>query len=128
MGIRVECPHGHVFKVKEKYAGKRGLCPHCKGQVEVRVPAALDTSQAAEQAYRDAVISTHRAKNAAPPPPKSAGSSSIFDEHPEQSGSSTSGSLLGSSVIRHDVKCSCGAKVPMWFARCPSCGTFIQQR
>ena len=43
MGIRVECPHGHVFKVKDKYAGKKGLCPHCEGQVIVHVPDTTTT-------------------------------------------------------------------------------------
>ena len=45
MGIQVECPHGHVFKVKDKYAGKKGLCPHCEGQVIVQVPDALTVSE-----------------------------------------------------------------------------------
>jgi len=40
MGIPVTCPNGHEFKVKDKYAGKKGLCPYCKGQVAVRVPDA----------------------------------------------------------------------------------------
>ena len=43
MGIQVECPNGHTFKVKDKYAGKKGLCPHCEGQVIVLVPDALTT-------------------------------------------------------------------------------------
>ena len=32
------------FKVKDKYAGKKGLCPHCEGQVIVQVPDALTAS------------------------------------------------------------------------------------
>ena len=41
MGIQVECPNGHVFKVKEKYAGKKGICPLCPGKVSVQVPDTL---------------------------------------------------------------------------------------
>lgn len=126
MGIQVECPHGHKFKVKDKYAGKRGLCPHCADQVVVQVPD-LETSSATEEAYRDAVIGEHRANHAAPPVP-SGDTSSVFDDHPAVKGSGTSGSLLGSSVLRHNIKCECGASVPMWFAKCPSCGTFLQNR
>ncbi|MEM6798774.1 MAG: hypothetical protein AAF589_04600 [Planctomycetota bacterium] len=129
MGIRVECPHGHHFKVKDKYAGKRGLCPHCKGQVVVHVPhidAGKSLPLAAEQAYRNAVISEHKAAHAAPPPTGS--SSSVFDDEPVAQDSSTSGSLLGSSVIRHNIKCSCGTSVPMWYAKCPSCGKFLENR
>ena len=38
---------------------------------------------------------------------------------------STSGSLLGSSVIRHNIKCKCAQHVPMWYARCPACGSYL---
>ena len=48
MGIQVECPNGHTFKVKDKYAGKKGLCPHCEGQVVVQVPDALSANPASE--------------------------------------------------------------------------------
>ena len=40
--------------------------------------------------------------------------------------SGTSGSLLGSSVIRHNIKCRCGQHVPMWYARCPACGQYLE--
>ena len=37
MSIRVVCSNGHTLNVKEKYAGKTGLCPKCKaGQLSVR--------------------------------------------------------------------------------------------
>ena len=124
MGIEVTCPHGHTFKVKDKYAGKRGLCPKCQGQVVVVVPG-LEQAEAAEKAYRDAVISEHKAAHAAPPP---SNAGSIFDDHPAPRGSSVSGSLLGSSVMRHNIKCECGAAVPMWFAKCPQCGAYLQNR
>lgn len=123
MGIQVECPNGHVFKVKDKYAGKKGLCPQCEGQVVVQVPAMPDKT---ESAFREAIIQEHRAAHAAPP----TGSSSVFDDHPStssESDSGTSASLIGSSVIRHKIKCECGAHVPMWFAKCPSCGKFLEQ-
>ena len=128
MGIPVKCPHGHTFKVKDKYAGKRGLCPHCPSQVVVQVPA-LETSSSAEEAYRNALLQEHRAKNPAPPPPSGVGNS-VFDDHATSSSNSgTSGSLLGSSVIRHNnLKCGCGASVPMWYAKCPNCGEFMQTR
>ena len=34
--------------------------------------------------------------------------------------------LLGSSVVRHNIRCKCGESVPMWFAKCPKCGTFLE--
>lgn len=122
MGIQVRCPHGHTFKVKDKYAGKRGLCPHCTEQVVVQVPD-LESSDALAKAYRQAVTEEHRAAHAV-----DTGSSSIFDDVPHEADPSSSGSMLGSSVIRHNVRCSfCNTSVPMWYAKCPSCGHFMDQ-
>lgn len=123
MGIQVKCPHGHLFKVKDKYAGKRGLCPHCKGQVVVNVPDII-SSQEINKAYRDTIISEHRAAN-----PVESGDSSVLDDVPQDADAGTSGSLLGSSVIRHNIRCEfCKESVPMWYAKCPSCGHFIENR
>ncbi|HEY1600198.1 MAG TPA: DUF4339 domain-containing protein [Pirellulales bacterium] len=36
MGIKFECVHcGHVLHVKDYLAGKRGVCPHCQGRIEI---------------------------------------------------------------------------------------------
>ena len=127
MGIQVECPNGHTFKVKDKYAGKKGLCPHCEGQVIVQVPDALSVTPASDVLQREAIArrqsSHHQAVS------ESSSGSHVFDdpsEQPAPPGSSTSGSLLGSSVIRHNIKCKCGQHVPMWYARCPSCGQYLE--
>ena len=125
MGIRVECPHGHVFKVKDKYAGKKGLCPHCEGQVIVLVPDAT-TTEASEVLQREAIQRRQKAQHASS---ASSSGSHVFDDPSEMvasASSSTSGSLLGSSVIRHNVKCKCGEHVPMWYARCPACGAYLE--
>lgn len=122
MGIQVECPFGHVFRVKDKYAGKKGLCPHCDGQVLVHVPDVISAEET-NKAYRQAVINEHRAQN-----PVSQSDSFVFDEGQEgsSSGAGSSGSMLGSSVIRHRVKCTqCGDPVPMWYAKCPNCGEYL---
>jgi hypothetical protein len=120
MGISVTCPNGHEFKVKDKYAGKKGLCPFCKGQVAVRVPDAVSSDQL-QKAARRAAAQEHGAI-----PPTDA--ASVLDDSSVADGDSGSGSLLGSSVIKHNVKCKCGNHVPMWFARCPKCGVFMPQR
>jgi len=118
MGISVTCPNGHRFKVKDKYAGKKGLCPHCQDQVKVQVPDAASSDDLSKAAYR-AAAEEHGA---------AAASASVFDDHHDSSDPSGSASLLGSSVIQHHVKCACGERVPMWFARCPKCGEFMPQR
>jgi hypothetical protein len=43
MSIQVKCPKGHELQVKEKYAGKSGLCPFCLSSLEV--PAKLVKSE-----------------------------------------------------------------------------------
>jgi len=130
MGISVTCPNGHDFKVKDKYAGKKGLCPYCPGQVAVRVPDTVSSKSLTDAAsskgltdaaYR-AAAEEHGGGVAA------AAAASVFDDDPHDSQTpdpSTSGSLIGSSVIRHNIRCKCGERVPMWFARCPKCGEFI---
>ena len=123
MGIPVTCPQGHQFKVKDKYAGKKGLCPFCEGQVLVRVPDALSSESVLTAVHR-AVAADHGSGSGIH---GSVGSSSVLDDAASLD-SSTSGSLLGSSVIRHDVKCRCGESVPMWFAKCPNCGQFMPTR
>ena len=120
MGIPVTCPNGHEFKVKDRYAGKKGLCPYCKGQVAVRVPAA-STDDISQAAYRVAA-EEHGASVAATT------DSSVFDDHGDTSDPSASCSLMSSSVMRHNIKCKCGESVPMWFAKCPKCGIFFDRR
>jgi hypothetical protein len=125
MGIQVECPNGHVFKVKDKYAGKKGLCPHCEGQVIVLVPDALTANPASDVLQREAILRRQAAAHHSSAPSES----HVFDdpnELPAAAGSGTSGSLLGSSVIRHNVRCKCGQHVPMWYARCPACGQYLE--
>ena len=97
MGIRVECPNGHVFKVKDKYAGKKGVCPHCDGKVVVVVPMA--SVENFSENVLDSMV------------------------HPTESSSS---SLLSGSAVRHAKReCpKCGAKNPYWHAKCASCGAF----
>ena len=135
MGIQVECPNGHTFKVKDKYAGKKGLCPHCEGQVVVQVPDALSANPASEVLQKEAIqrrqATQHHPANRTTAPRQAASKASdshVFDdpnEGPAPASSGTSGSLLGSSVIRHNIKCKCGQHVPMWYARCPACGQYL---
>ena len=128
MGIQCECPNGHTFKVKDKYAGKKGLCPHCEGQVIVQVPDALSVTPASDVLQREAIARRQASHHHAASESSSSGSH-VFDdpnEGPAPSSSGTSGSLLGSSVIRHNIKCKCGQHVPMWYARCPACGQYLE--
>ncbi|MBX3424877.1 MAG: hypothetical protein KF688_04280 [Pirellulales bacterium] len=122
MGIPVKCPNGHEFNVKEKYAGKKGICPFCKGKnVIVRVPDSL-SSKEITKAFAEA-IAEETLRGVKP----SNSDSSIFDDAADQA-DSASNSHLSSSVVRHNIRCRCGESVPMWFAKCPKCGTFMDHR
>jgi len=102
MGIRVECPNGHVFKVKDKYAGKKGICPHCDGKVVVQVPTTVESF-----------------------------SVNVLDAAAhETGGGASSSSLLSGSAIRHHKKAcvKCGAMVNYWHAKCTNCGAYQEGR
>lgn len=120
MSIDVTCPNGHSFKVKDKYAGKRGLCPLCEDRVAVTVPDILS-----EEVILDII-------GPAPPPPVADESASVLDDDvgsvfdDEEDVSSTM-SLVGTSAIRHQRECpNCSRSLPYWFAKCPVCDTYIR--
>ena len=55
MGIRFYCPNGHKLNVKEKLAGKRGICPHC--QVRLLIPhKSTRSSSREERAKQDKLV------------------------------------------------------------------------
>ena len=132
MSIEVRCPNGHLLKVKDKYGGKTGVCPFCKGRVLVSVPKKLSeedivdlisapSSRASEE--DDASSATGEEGDAKSVPSETADSESILDDaHEESSGIS----IVGASAIRHRTECpKCNEQIPYWFAKCPKCGTYL---
>jgi len=114
MAIHVTCPNGHRLKVKDKYAGKKGLCPFCKKPVDVPRPITDEDviailgnpAKSANKAGRD-------------------DDTSVLDDHlaPRESSSM---SLLGGSAVRHTKRCpNCLQEVPYWFATCPQCQAYL---
>ncbi len=45
MSIKVTCPNGHTLQVRSEFAGKSGLCPHCKARIEVPKPEPAAVSE-----------------------------------------------------------------------------------
>jgi DNA-directed RNA polymerase subunit M/transcription elongation factor TFIIS len=118
MAIEVTCPSGHVLKVKDKYAGKTGCCPHCNSRVYVPEPAKVSEDDILEF-VGPAVPSESPADD---------DDESVY-EHPEETSeasSSSSGMSLLGSATRHTKTCpNCNYKTPMWHATCPRCDFFF---
>ena len=140
MAISVKCPNGHDLKVKDEYAGKSGLCPHCHAKIRVPLPQPKSPPPKPPDKVSDddvlAMLGPPRAVNvstssdedgsAAFPPRKApAGGESIHDAAPGKPESPASGiSLLGASVLRREKLCPhCGNLTSYTFTHCPRCGT-----
>lgn len=39
MSIQFFCPHGHLLRVKDSFAGRKGFCPACKAPIQVPTPS-----------------------------------------------------------------------------------------
>jgi len=109
-------------RLKDKYAGKKGLCPHCDGKVVVNVPELTDevppdSAPAPVKVQKPYVIDEHDA-------------ALVYDDplSVSEGASDTGHSLIGASAIRHGKKCAkCGAKSPIWYASCQKCGEFFKE-
>ena len=112
MGIPVTCPAGHSFKVKEKYAGKRGRCPFCRERIEVPDPGKLTDEDIADMMGEPPASSLPATSSSSDP-------ASIFDDSQDDSSAL---SLLEASAIRQMKKCRfCGERIPFWSKHCPHC-------
>lgn len=117
MSIRVKCPNGHEFKVKDKYAGQRGYCPYC--HAEVHVPAKLTEDEVLDLL--------------GPPPPAEPVGDLPVHQDPKHmrlatDPSSMSGSsLLGSTVLNRGMKTcpKCKKEVRLAYDICPYCRTYF---
>jgi len=123
MAIEVRCPNGHVLKVKDRFAGKSGLCPRCKARVEVPKPSAVTDEEILD------VLGP-------PPPPEpdsedeeaagvGPGRPGEVHQDPRHVLGSESGiSLLGSSILGRKKICpGCHRVTSYSFKWCPGCGT-----
>src|SRR5690349_19875041 len=114
MSIDVICPNGHALKIKDKYAGKTGRCPHC--QMPVQVPVASSAAHLTD----DDILSMVG-------PPVTNNDLPVHQEaHPFESGSGLS--LLGGSGIqkRSTKTClKCKREVNARLDICPHCHMYF---
>ena len=114
MSIDVLCRNGHTLKVKDKYAGKTGRCPHC--QMPVQVPQAATAAQLTD----DDILSMVG-------PPSGVDDLPVHQEthhHDEGSGLSLLG---GSSIHKRLTKTclKCKREVNMRLDICPHCHMYF---
>lgn len=111
MPIRIRCPNGHLLEVKQKYAGRVGLCPRC--HVRVRVPT-LD------ELYDEQIIAV--LDRPRPADVEEEASDQHVLDVPPKDGSGIS--LTGSSMLRKQKVCpQCYHVASFSFTHCPTCGT-----
>lgn len=125
MAIQVECPNGHKLKVKDKYAGQTGRCPHCTAPVAVPELPPVGN-------FEDEILAL------VGPPDRKRPLSPLDDELPVHqevmkkkdgdSGGESGMSLLGSSIVKHKKTCgNCRQQVLFWYATCPHCNTAFSE-
>jgi hypothetical protein len=111
MSIRCVCANGHVLKVKESLAGTSGLCPVCRGRVDV--PQKTDPAMSEEAIM--SIIGTNGPTTRDDP-------STRVDiaSHPGPSdGGSQSGIGLKKMCERCEREITVGVRI------CPYCHTYI---
>jgi hypothetical protein len=108
MSIRCVCPNGHVLHVKESLAGTTGLCPSCKGRVNVPKPR---ESRMTEDAILDLL------GDIGPSSRSAAGESGIF--------LSTSDSGVYGQPLAKKTCNRCSREVTTGTHICPYCHTYI---
>jgi DNA-directed RNA polymerase subunit RPC12/RpoP len=119
MPIAVTCPNGHKLKIKEKYAGQTGLCPHC--QSRVLVPSLNE----------DAVLDFLGPAPPPPPPEEDPDSMPVYHE-PARTGSGASSIMSGTHIhgssilVRKTKICpKCKHQIAAKFDLCPHCGLYF---
>ncbi|MBI2825575.1 MAG: hypothetical protein HYX69_12905 [Planctomycetia bacterium] len=116
MSISFRCPNGHLLKVKDKYAGQTGLCPHC--QARVLVPRLPENEKMSEEAIADFIG----------PPPVDDEEMPVHQEPTIRDPMGGSGSSLIQAAMsaRETKTCpKCKQEVRLCYALCPYCHTYF---
>ena len=123
MAISIKCPNGHVLKVKDEFAGKSGLCPHCHSRVFVPMPVhSAEKARISDDEILGLLGPPREVKPEPPPPPRlpQIGFRSRRPPPKEESGIS----LLGSSIVRNRRYArNVRHLTSVAFTHCPRCGT-----
>jgi hypothetical protein len=126
MGITAKCANGHVLKVKDEFAGKSGLCPHCRARVFVPMPVhAIDKARISDDEILGLLGQTACVARAT----EEDGSDSVLDAPGDaRQSNDTSIGLPGTSAVRKTKTCAkCQHVTSVAFTHCPRCGTTLPE-
>jgi len=123
MSIKVTCPNGHALQVKNEFAGKSGLCPHCKARIVVPKPQTVSEDDLLEVLGPPRAV--HHMEMAAPsdslPHPQPA----VSTEEPKKEEAAV---LEGSSAVRRKKVCpKCCEIISVNYSECPRCHTPLSE-
>ena len=127
MSISFRCPNGHQLKVKDKYAGQTGICPHC--QVRVLVPQAQVAPKPQAAAAPQGAMSDDAIADFIGPPP----AEDDLPVHQEArlqdplQGSGSGSSLIQAALSARESKIcpKCKREVRICYALCPYCHMYF---
>ena len=116
MSIKVICPNGHTLQVRADFAGKAGLCPHCKAPIVV--PEAEHKPMSEDDLLK--VLdpgAAHRAPVGSEPQ-----SPQQPQTHGEEAKQGPAAKPRGAAILRRSKVCpKCCDFVSMSHANCPRC-------
>jgi hypothetical protein len=120
MSISAKCPNGHVLKVKDEFAGKSGLCPHCHTRVFVPMPVhRQEKARITDDEILGLLGPAGPIKPEPPPVPES-----VMDAVHEAPPRETAPNPQGSSLLKRQKVCPrCNHVAPLAFTHCSRCGT-----
>jgi anti-sigma B factor antagonist len=122
MSIKVTCPNGHTLQVKSEFAGKSGLCPHCKARIVVPKPDAGAISEDDLLAILGPPRVIPRTPASSEPPPHHP---AAHKEEPKKESAATSGD---SSFLRRKRVCpKCCEIISISHVDCPRCRTPLSE-
>ena len=127
MSIKVTCPNGHALQVKSEFAGKSGLCPHCKARIVVPKPEPVAISEDDLLELLGPPRAVHRVPVADEPPPHHP---TAHKEEPKKQESKREAAVspTDSALLRRKRVCpKCCEIISISHSDCPQCHTPLSE-
>ena len=128
MSIKVTCPNGHSLQVKSEFAGKSGLCPHCKVRIVVPKlePEAVSEDDLLEVLGPPRMV--HHMAAPSDPPPERPPLASKEEPKKQESKNDDAAGPAGSSLLRRKKVCpKCCEIISVAHSDCPRCHTPLSE-